>query len=45
MVGHVGLTNSRSSGHGHGHVTYKFWEIIDINSEIVQDRDIVTTQD
>jgi len=31
------MTSSPSSGHGHGHVTFKFSKIIDNMSEMVQD--------
>jgi len=41
-----GLTNSPSIRCGHDHVSsHKFWEIIDNISEMVQDKDRVTTED
>jgi len=40
------LTNSLSnSRHGKSHDVYKFWEIIDNISEMVQDSDIVTMEE
>jgi len=40
-----GLTNCPSSGQGHGHVMFKFWEIIDNILEMVEGRDIVSVED
>ena len=41
----IEMTNCPSSGHGHGHVIFKIWEISDNVSEMVQDRDMITMKD
>jgi len=42
----IRLTNIPSSGHNHCHNDlFKFWEVIDNFSEMVQDEDTVTTED
>jgi len=41
-----GLTNSLSSGCGLGHmISLNFCKIIDNNLEMMQDRDVITTED